>query len=50
MTQLSEAQRKLDASVTEEQAREYVRKERERNASSAWPHPTPRDCFVNDYD
>lgn len=47
--QISEMQRKLDASVTEAQAREYVRKERERNANRDKPHPQP-DGFINDYD
>jgi hypothetical protein len=46
----SEFQRKLDASVTEEDAREYVRKERERNANRDKPIPAPRDGFINDYD
>lgn len=36
------------ASVTEEQARDYVRKERERNANR--DKPIPRDGFLNDYD
>lgn len=43
-------QRDLDASVTEEQAREYVRRERERNANRDKPVPPPRDGFINDYD
>lgn len=49
MMELSEQQRKLDASVTPEQAAEYVRKERERNANRDKPHPQP-DGFINDYD
>lgn len=47
---LSEFQRKLDASVSEEQARESVRKEREREANRDKTEPWPRDGFINDYD
>lgn len=47
---LSEYQQKLDASVTEEEAREYVRKERERNANRDKPYPPSEDGFINDYD
>lgn len=46
----SAAQCKLDASTTPDQAREYVRKERERNTTRDKPEPAPRDGFINDYD
>lgn len=46
----SELQRRLDASVTEEEARAYVSKERERNANRDKAVPAPRDGFINDYD
>jgi len=46
----SEFQRRLDASVTEEDARVYVRKERERNANRDRPTPVSNDGFINDYD
>lgn len=49
MMELSEQQRKLDASVTPGQAAEYVRKERERNANRDKPISQP-DGFINDYD
>ena len=47
---LSEFQRKLDASVNPEQAREYARKESERNANRDKPVPPSKDGFINDYD
>jgi hypothetical protein len=47
---VSEFQRNLDASVTAEQAAEYVRKERERNTNRDKPIPWPKDGFINDYD
>lgn len=50
MTELSKRQQELDASVTEEEAREYVRKERERNANRGKPPPVSDDAFINDYD
>lgn len=47
--QLSKRQRKLDASVTPEQARVDVRREREALTNRDKPHPQP-DGFINDYD
>ncbi len=47
--QLSERQRKLDASVTPAQAVEIVRREREALANRDKLHPQP-DGFINDYD
>lgn len=46
---LSEAQRRLDASVTPKQARANVRSEREASANRNKPKPQP-DGFINDYD
>lgn len=50
VSKISDAQRKLDASVTEKHAREYVRRERERNINRDKPIAAPRDGFINDYD
>jgi len=46
---VSEQQRKLDASVTPQQAAIDVRREREwrENEGKTWPQP---DGFINDYD
>lgn len=46
----TDAQRKLDASVTPEDARKYIRKERERNANRDKPRAVSDDAFINDYD
>lgn len=47
---ISEFQRRLDASVTEEDACKYVRQERERNINRNSPTPVSNDGFINDYD
>jgi hypothetical protein len=47
--QLSEAQRKLDASVSPAQARIDVDRERKALEDSGKKHPQP-DGFINDYD
>jgi hypothetical protein len=48
-SEMFESQRKLDASVTSQEAAEYVRRERERNANRGKTTPQP-DGFINDYD
>lgn len=49
--EVSAEQCKLDNSVTPEQAKEIVRREREAREAPDWRDlPWPTDGFINDYD